>query len=100
VSHFFNPFYKKFNILINERTGFKDNKSTKAACHSFIENIQQALDKHFHVVGIFLARTKARDVINHDILLYKLESCSVRYFKFMVYILLVAAYIICLIIIN
>ena len=100
VSHFVILSKKKFNILSNEQNGFRDNKPTEAACQSFIDNIQQALDKNLHVVVIFLDLTKARDVINHDILLYKLESCGVRYFKFMVYILLVAAYVICLININ
>ena len=69
---------KKFNILANEQNGFRDNKSTEAACHSFIENTQQTLDKNLHVVGIFLGLTEACDVVNHDVLLYKLESCGVR----------------------
>jgi len=50
----------------------------KLLCHTFIENIQQALDNKLHVVGIFLDFTKAYDVINHNILLYKLESYGVR----------------------
>jgi len=44
-------------------------KSTETACHTFIENIQQALDNNLQVAGIFLDLTKAYDVINHDILL-------------------------------
>jgi len=36
------------------------------------------LDKNLHVVGIFLDLTEVRDVINHDSLLYELESCGVR----------------------
>lgn len=39
------------------------------ACHTFTENIQQALDKNLHVTVIFLDPTKAYDVINHDMLL-------------------------------
>ena len=46
--------------------------------HTFIENIQQALNNNLHVVGIFLDLTNAYDVINHNILLYKLESYGVR----------------------
>jgi len=72
------PFLKKFSIIADEQIGLRDNKSTETACHTFIENIQQALDKNLHVVGIFLDRTKAYDVTNHDILLYKLESYGVR----------------------
>ena len=54
-------------------------KSTETARHTFIENIQQALDNKLHAVGIFLDFTKAYDVINHNILLYKLECYGVRY---------------------
>ena len=36
------------------------------------------MDNNLHEVGIFLDLTTAYDVINHDILLYKLESYDVR----------------------
>lgn len=80
-------FLKQFNILAGKQNGFRDNRSTETACHSFIENIQQALDKNLQVVGIFLNLSKAYVVTNHDILLYKLESLSAQdilnlYFKF------------------
>jgi len=67
-----------FIILADEQSGFRDNESTETACHTFIENIQQALDTNLHVVGIFVDLPKAWDVINHDILLYKLEYYGVR----------------------
>jgi len=72
------PFFKKFGITADEQNGLRDDKSTETACHTFIENIQQALDKNLHVVGIFLDLTKVYDVTNHDILLYKLEYYGVR----------------------
>ena len=71
-------FLKKFNILTDEQNGFRNNKSTITACHAFIETIQQALDNNLHAIGIFLDLTKAYDVINHNILLCKLESYGVR----------------------
>lgn len=60
-------FLKKYKISAVEHIGFRDNKSTETACHTFIENIQQALDTNLHVVGIFLNLFKAYGVINHDI---------------------------------
>ena len=71
------PFLKKFSIIADEQNGLRDNKSTETVCHTFVENIQQALDKNLHVAGIFLDHTKVYDVTNHDILLYKLESYGV-----------------------
>jgi hypothetical protein len=71
-------FLKKFIILADERSGFRDIESTETGCYTFIENIQQALDKNLHVVGIFLDLPKTSDVINHNILLYKLEYYGVR----------------------
>jgi len=56
-----------------------ENKSTEPASHSFIESIQEALDRHLlHVVGIFLDRSKAYDIINHNMLRDKVDSYGVR----------------------
>jgi alpha-D-ribose 1-methylphosphonate 5-triphosphate synthase subunit PhnL len=41
---------------------------------TFIESIQEALDKGTHAIGLFFDLTKAYDVINHDMLLGKLHS--------------------------
>ena len=71
-------FFFKFNILADEQHGFLENKSTITASHSFIEKIQQAFDSNLHAIGIFLDLTKAFDVINHNILLSKLQSYGIR----------------------
>jgi hypothetical protein len=51
--------------------GFKDNKFTETASHSFIESVWEALDRDIHVVGIFLDLSIVYDVTNHNILLDK-----------------------------
>jgi hypothetical protein len=70
--------------LADEQNGFRDNKSTEAACRISNENIQQAVDKNLHVVEIVLNLTKAYDVINHDIWLYLSILWCHGYFKFLV----------------
>jgi hypothetical protein len=71
-------FLKKHNILTSEQHGFTESKSTKTANHSFIQSVQEALDKPLHAVGIFLDLSKAYDVINHKRLLDKLDSYGIR----------------------
>ena len=40
--------------------------------------IQEALDKRVHTIGIFIDLTKAYDVLNHKLLLEKLSSYGIR----------------------
>ena len=55
-----------------------ESKSTETASHLFIQSVQEALDRHLHVVGIFLDLSKTYDVINHNRLLDKLDSYGIR----------------------
>jgi hypothetical protein len=71
-------FTTKYNILTENQHGFQKNKSTTSACLSFIGNVQEALDRQSVVVGIFFDLTKAYDVIDHDILLEKLDHYGIR----------------------
>jgi hypothetical protein len=49
------------------------NKFTILACQSFIENAQEALDRWSVAAGIFFDLSKAYDVIDHEMLLEKLD---------------------------
>jgi hypothetical protein len=52
-------------------------KSTETATHSFLESIQDAIDKCIRVIGIFFYLTAAYDIINHAILTDKLNSYGI-----------------------
>jgi retron-type reverse transcriptase len=58
--------------------GFRKNKSTDIANQTFIESIQDALDRGLHAIGLFFDLSKAYDVINHNVLLDKLNAYGIR----------------------
>jgi hypothetical protein len=53
-------------------------KCIETAVQSFIEIMQEALDKGVHSIGIFIDLTKAYDTLNHKALLEKLSSYAKR----------------------
>ncbi|PNF20311.1 hypothetical protein B7P43_G13693 [Cryptotermes secundus] len=71
-------FVTKYAILTELQNGFRKNKSTETPSQTFIESIQEAMGRRFHVIGIFFDLTKAYDVINHIILLDKLNYYGIR----------------------
>jgi hypothetical protein len=66
------------DILTETQNGFRKNKSTDTASQSFIESIQEALDRGLHAIGVFFDLSKGYDVIDHVILLDKLDSYGIR----------------------
>jgi hypothetical protein len=71
-------FLDKFNLISNARNGFRKNKSTCTAIQMFIGEVQKVLDNKQLAFGIFLDLSKAFDVIDHDLLLAKLELYGLR----------------------
>jgi hypothetical protein len=55
------------NVITEAHNGFRKNKSTDTTSQTFIESMQEALDKEVHAIGTFFDLTKAYEVINHDI---------------------------------
>ena len=65
-------------ILSEAQNGFRKCKSIDRVVQSFIGRIQKALDKRVHTIGIFIALTKAYNILNHKLLLEKLFCYGVR----------------------
>jgi hypothetical protein len=73
-----NSLIEKNNILSNAQCGFRQGKSTEHTCHTFLNNIQEIMENKHQVVGLYLDLTKAYDILNHQILLDKLETYGIR----------------------
>jgi retron-type reverse transcriptase len=71
-------FLDKFNLVSIAQNGFMKNKSTYPAIQTFIGEVQKILDNKQLAFGIFLDLSKAFDVIDHDLLLAKLELYGLR----------------------
>jgi hypothetical protein len=62
----------KFHFISNAQNGFRKNKPTCTAIQAFIGEIQNTLDNK-QQLWLFSDISKAFDVINHNLLLVKLE---------------------------
>jgi hypothetical protein len=73
-----NSFVEKHNILPDAQYGFRGGRSVETTCQSFIESSLEATDNHWNAAGIFLDLSEAYNILNHQILLEKLEIYGVR----------------------
>jgi retron-type reverse transcriptase len=71
-------FLSNNRIFTEAPNGFRKGKRIETAIQSFIERIQEALNKGLHTIGIFFYLTKTYDVLNHTILLEKLYFYGIR----------------------
>ena len=63
-------FYFKDNHLCSDNQfGFRKKHSTESACLELTDKLYGLMDKGKIIIGIFLAPTKAYDILNHQILL-------------------------------
>jgi hypothetical protein len=65
-------------ILSEAQNEFSESKSIDTAVQSYVERIQEPLDKGAHTVGIFVDLSKAYDVLNRNLSLENLFHCGVR----------------------
>ena len=71
-------FIEIFKIFQENQYGFRKKSSTHLALLSFVDKVIQAIEKGEYVVGVFLDFSKAFDIVDHDILLDKLDHYGIR----------------------
>jgi hypothetical protein len=70
------PFMFENKIFTEAQNGFRKGKCIETAIQSFIEIIQESLDKGLHTIGIFVDLTKAYDIWNQSIILWNKRHCE------------------------
>lgn len=78
VSKRLTSFLEKSEIFNNNQHGFRKGRSTTSALAQFLNNLYKALDDGNTCLGLFLDLSKAFDLVNHEMLLGKLERFGVR----------------------
>lgn len=71
-------FSDKYNILSKAQHGFRKKHSTQTAIMKFLEKLYEDINKNKKCAGLFMDLSKAFDLINHTILVQKLEKYGVR----------------------
>lgn len=71
-------YVNKFKLISNTQHGFRQGKSTTSALFDTLSSIMNAIDKQSQTIGIYFDLSKAFDIINHDILLKKLQNYGIR----------------------
>ena len=66
------------DILSKSQYGFRRNHSTTHALIDLQDKIISAIDKNNFGLGIFMDLSKAFDIVDHEILLYKLKHYGIR----------------------
>ena len=71
-------FLSNSRIFTEAQNGFRNGNCIETAIQSFIERIQEVLDKGLHMIAMFFYLTKAYDVLKHRISLEKLYCYGIR----------------------
>nr|CAH7718740.1 unnamed protein product [Callosobruchus chinensis] len=71
-------FFDTFSLFNSKQFGFRKGMSTKKAVLHFLDDLYLNMDKGEKCVGIFLDLSKAFDLVDHAILLDKLDRYGIR----------------------
>ena len=71
-------FLEKQQFFPKTQFGFRKGLSTTHAISLLVNTITKAMNKKQKTLGLFLDFSKAFDLIDHKILLYKLSKCGIR----------------------
>ena len=79
-------FFEKYKLLYDTQSGFRPNHSCETALINMVEKWLKALDNGELVGVVLVAFQKAFDLVNHNILmkkleLYKFSQVSLNWFR-------------------
>jgi hypothetical protein len=71
-------FIESNRIITDAQHGFRVKRSTETALQDFVNNVQTAVGNKMNPVGLLLDLSKAYDVLEHNLLLDKLNVYGIR----------------------
>ena len=73
-----NTYLADNNILLIKQLGFTAGHSTEHALLELIDQISDSLIDKLYFLGIFIDLSKAFDIVDHEILLKKLQHYEIK----------------------
>lgn len=71
-------FLESNKILCREQNGFRAGYSTQTALDMSLQHIYSALNNKKHILGLFFDMSRAFDLVDHSLLLHKMEKMGIR----------------------
>jgi hypothetical protein len=71
-------FIERNGTITDAQHDFRANRSTLTALQDFVNDVQTAVDNKMNPVGLFMDLSKAYDVLDHKLLLNKLNEYGIR----------------------